>query len=120
MEGPACPGVGHCVFIRGGEQSQNRQFAVAVNEVRAPIEREQPLERFPRHGPGQHIPTDDDLVDVGVPNLLEDGVEGGKVAVDVKECSYSHDSMCGRGLESGSNLDARVEFHVSLRSARNN
>jgi hypothetical protein len=73
---------------------QHFAIAIAVDEPQRHIESQQALNRFHRHRPGHDVAADDDLVGARPADLVEDGLERGKIPVNVVQSCNPHGRSC--------------------------
>ena len=77
--------VGRRRRVRRGHLGQDGELAIAVDEAHRQVEIEQAPQRLARHRTGDHVAPHHDQIDRGGPHLLEHGVEGGEIAVNVEK-----------------------------------
>ena len=80
----------HGACVRASHPRKHLTVAVALDELHWDVEVQQTRDRFTRHRALNHIAPDHDMVYVCVTNLLEYGLEGGEVRMNIVECSDAH------------------------------
>jgi hypothetical protein len=88
-------GWGHTRRNAPGQLREHLSLAVPLNELHRDLGGQQVLERLARHRPEDGITADDDQIDRGGVHVLQDGLERGKVTVNVVESRYPHGSRAG-------------------------
>ena len=82
----------HCARVDASALCHHLTVGIALDKLDPKMKIQQASERFTRHGAGDHIAPDHDIVNFGRCNISEYGLKCWKVPVDIIDCGNTHDT----------------------------
>ena len=76
--------------VRPSQLFEHGTIAISPDELHRDVEGEQAGKGLARHRPRKHIPADHNLIDPGLSNVLQNGLERRQVAMNVVESCDAH------------------------------